>query len=170
MGIGVGRGDNGAYDAATSAITNDLLEFASIKGAKGLIVNALVGPEFTLCQLDEIMGIITERVSKDANIISGYTVDESLEDEIRVTVIATGAEKDIPPNTKEDVQRIQQKEVVEKGYIPLKVWEERLNGKRGSGELFAVSSCFSQGEDLDIPAVRRINQPQAGTAVPAIVR
>ena len=164
MGIGVGHGDNGAMDAAMNAITNELLEFASIKGAKGLIVYTRAGADFTLVQLDEIMSVIAERASKDAMIISGYAVDDSLDDEIHVTVIATGADKDDASHEAEDYQRLTQEDTAEKGYISLKDWEERLNGKSRlrSGELFAASSFFSSDSNLDVPAVRRIGQPLGG--------
>ncbi|MCL1818207.1 MAG: cell division protein FtsZ, partial [Spirochaetaceae bacterium] len=93
MGIGVGHGDNRACDAASNAITNDLLEFANIAGAKGFLVNAVGGADFSLNEFQDIMAVITERAAEEALIIAGYSVDESLDDEINVTVVATGAEK-----------------------------------------------------------------------------
>ena len=90
MGIGLGKGDNRAIDAATSAINNPLLEDASIDGAMGLLVNVAGGHSLALSEYKEIMDIITENIDPDATVISGTTIDESMEDEIQVSVIATG--------------------------------------------------------------------------------
>ena len=90
MGIGMGRGDNRAIDAATSAINNPLLEDASIDGAKGLLVNVSGGSSLTLAEYKEVMDIIAENIDPDATVIPGTTIDDSMEDEIKVTVIATG--------------------------------------------------------------------------------
>ena len=90
MGIGTGRGDNRAIDAATSAINNPLLEEASIDGAKGLLVNVAGGNSLALSEYKEVMDIIAENIDPDATVIPGTTIDESMDDEIKVTVIATG--------------------------------------------------------------------------------
>jgi cell division protein FtsZ len=90
MGIGKGKGENRAIDAATNAINNPLLEDANIDGAQGILVNVTGGPDFSLSEYEEIMHIITANTDDDAMIIAGTAVDESLEDEILVTVIATG--------------------------------------------------------------------------------
>jgi cell division protein FtsZ len=163
MGIGVGHGDNRACDAASNAITNELLEFASIAGAKGLLVNVMGGADFSLNEYEEIMGIITEHSAEEAVVISGYFVDEGMDDEIRVTVIATGAEKGEPPVCEAEVSRrgLPQEPAAEKGYISLRDWEEKLNGRRGArgAEVFTQGDLFSSG-NLDIPAVRRIARIQ----------
>ena len=90
MGIGSGRGDNRAIDAATSAINNPLLEDANIDGAMGLLVNVAGGHNLALSEYKEIMDIITENIDPEATVISGTTIDEAMEDEIKVSVIATG--------------------------------------------------------------------------------
>jgi len=90
MGIGFGQGDNRAVDAATSAINNPLLEDASIEGARGLLVNVTGGMDFSLSEYNEVMEIISSNIDPDAIIIAGTTIDETLDDELKVTVIATG--------------------------------------------------------------------------------
>jgi len=90
MGIGVGIGENRAVDAATNAINNPLLEDAQIEGAKGILVNVTGGNDFSLSEYSEIINIITANADSDALIIPGNCIDTSLNDEIRVTVIATG--------------------------------------------------------------------------------
>ncbi|AJA90127.1 cell division protein FtsZ [Borreliella chilensis] len=90
MGIGYGKGENRAVDAATSAISNPLLEEVRIEGSKGLLVNVTGGDDFSLLELEEIMGIITASVDDEATVIYGHAINSNLEDEIYVTVVATG--------------------------------------------------------------------------------
>ncbi|MAG13928.1 MAG: cell division protein FtsZ [Spirochaetales bacterium] len=90
MGIGAGRGDNRAVDAATNAINNPLLEDARIEGAKGILVNVTGGTDFSLIEYEEIINIITSNADSDALIIPGTALDELMEDEVQVTVVATG--------------------------------------------------------------------------------
>ncbi len=90
MGTGVGRGEHRAVDAAQKAIASPLLEETSIEGARGVLVNITGGPDLTLHEVNEAAGTVAEAADQDANVIVGAVVDESLADEIRVTVIATG--------------------------------------------------------------------------------
>ena len=94
MGIGVGGGDNGAVDAATNAINNPLLEDAHIEGAHGILVNVTGGDGMSLTEYEEVLQIITASASDDAMIICGTSINETLDDEIRVTVIATGFQRE----------------------------------------------------------------------------
>ncbi len=89
MGIGTAKGENGAVAAAEAAIKSPLLE-ASIEGARGVLFNITGGKDLSLFDVTEASNIITEAVDPDANIIFGAVIDEKLDDEIRVTVIATG--------------------------------------------------------------------------------
>ncbi|OHD71819.1 MAG: cell division protein FtsZ [Spirochaetes bacterium RBG_16_67_19] len=90
MGIGLGHGDNRAVDAATNAINNPLLEDAKIEGARGILVNVTGGPDFCLSEYEEVLKIITASADSEALVIAGTSINEALEDELRVTVIATG--------------------------------------------------------------------------------
>jgi cell division protein FtsZ len=90
MGIGIGRGDNRAVDAATNAINNPLLEDAKIEGAKGILVNVTGGDDLALSEYEEVLKIITANADDDALIIAGNTFDPSFDDQIKVIVIATG--------------------------------------------------------------------------------
>lgn len=96
MGIGVGTGENRAINAAQHAVSSPLLEEASIEGAKGILINITGGPDMLLMEVDEAATFITEKADRNANIIFGAVTDESLHDEIRITVIATGFGKTIP--------------------------------------------------------------------------
>jgi len=89
MGIGTGSGENRAVLAAKTAISSPLLE-VSIDGAKGILFNITGGPDMTMLEVDEAAKIITQAADPDANIIFGATIDDSLVDLIKITVIATG--------------------------------------------------------------------------------
>ncbi|MGE5557398.1 MAG: cell division protein FtsZ [Bacillota bacterium] len=91
MGIGVSRGDNRAVDAAKQAINSPLLE-TTIEGAKGVLLNITGSQNLGLFEVNEAANIVKENADPDAHIIFGAAIDESLGDEIRVTVIATGFE------------------------------------------------------------------------------
>ena len=90
MGTGIGKGDNKAVEAAQMAINNPLLEDATIEGAKGVLVNVTGGNDLTLFEYDEIVKLVTVNADNDAMIIAGMVIDQSLSNEVRVTVIATG--------------------------------------------------------------------------------
>jgi cell division protein FtsZ len=91
MGIGRGSGDNRAVEAAKQAIQSPLLE-TSIDGARGVLLNITGGANLGLFEVNEAAELIAEATDPDANIIFGAVIDEALEDEIRIIVIATGFE------------------------------------------------------------------------------
>ena len=95
MGIGTAKGEGGACAAAEAAIKSPLLE-STIEGAQGVLFNITGGKELSLFDVTEASNIITEAADSNANIIFGAVIDESLDDEIRVTVIATGFKKENP--------------------------------------------------------------------------
>jgi cell division protein FtsZ len=90
MGTGVAHGDNRAIEAAHQAIASPLLEESSIDGARGVLLNVTGGPDMALHEIHEAAAIIRESAHEEAHIIFGAVIDEKLEDELRVTVIATG--------------------------------------------------------------------------------
>lgn len=93
MGIGHGTGDNRAIEAARAAIDSPLLEL-SIDGAKGILFNITGGPDLGMYEIDEAAKAITEAADADANIIFGAIIDEAMQGEVKITVIATGFESD----------------------------------------------------------------------------
>jgi cell division protein FtsZ len=93
MGTGEAEGDKRAITAAEAAIANPLIDDASMKGAKGLLISITGGRDLTLYEVDEAATRIREEVDQDANIIVGATFDESLEGIIRVSVVATGIDQ-----------------------------------------------------------------------------
>ena len=90
MGTGVGRGANRALDAAQKAVASPLLDDTSIEGAKGILINFTGGHDLSIHEVEEGARIVQEAAHEDANIIFGAVLDPSLEDEVRMTVIATG--------------------------------------------------------------------------------
>ena len=90
MGTGVASGEERAVLAAQQAISSPLLDDATIKGAQGILVNITGGNDLTLMEANEATSIIFEEAGPSANIIFGAVIDPTLDDEIRVTVIATG--------------------------------------------------------------------------------
>ncbi len=90
MGIGAATGDNRAVEAASKAVNNPLLEDSRIEGAKNILVNVTGGEDFSLIEYQEIVDLITEKANDDAHVITGFIIDPSMGDEVRVTVIATG--------------------------------------------------------------------------------
>jgi len=90
MGASVASGENRAIEAAQKAISSPLLEDISIQGARGVLINITGGPDLCLHEVNEAASMIQEEAHDDANIIFGAVIDESLTDEIRITVIATG--------------------------------------------------------------------------------
>ena len=93
MGTGVAHGDNRAIEAAHQAISSPLLEESSIDGARGVLLNVTGGPDIALHEVHDAAAIIRESAHEEAHIIFGAVIDEKLEDELRVTVIATGFQR-----------------------------------------------------------------------------
>ena len=91
MGIGKSSGEGRALEAAKLAIDSKLLE-ASINGATGIIMNVTGGPDMTLFEVNEAASVIHDAVSEDAEVIFGAVVDDRIQGEIQITIIATGFE------------------------------------------------------------------------------
>ena len=97
MGIGIGKGENAAQDAVRAAIESPLLE-TSIAGAENVLLNITGGTEFSLVDMGEVSSIIKDMVSDEATIIVGSAMDETMKDEIKVTLIATSLDGSIKRN------------------------------------------------------------------------
>jgi cell division protein FtsZ len=97
MGTGVGRGDSRSMEAAQQAISSPLLDNISIAGATGLLVNITGGSDLTLGEVTQISDIIHDAVGDDAEVIFGSVIEPSMQGEVRVTVIATGFDRQAQP-------------------------------------------------------------------------
>ena len=140
MGIGRASGENRAEDAAKQAIQSPLLE-TSIEGAKGVIINITGGEDLGLHEVNTAAELVQRSVDPEANIIFGTVTDPSMQDEIQITVIATGFEK--PEN---NISSIGVDNIVSK------TWEKKINSIPSS------SDVTSSQNDLDIPPFLRKNR------------
>jgi cell division protein FtsZ len=113
MGTGIADGEDRALEAANRAISSPLLEDASVRGARGVIINVTGGTDISLLEVSEASSIIQEAAHEDANIIFGAVVDPTMEGQIKITVIATGfdrpdmAGRNTPSQTPVDLQQYQ---------------------------------------------------------------
>ncbi len=93
MGLGFGKGDDRAVEAAKNAMNSPLLEDVSIEGAEGLLVNVTGNKELKMFEINDAMALIHKEVSAEADVFFGNTIDDSLTDKLKITVIATGCQK-----------------------------------------------------------------------------
>ena len=144
MGVGFGKGDTRAQDAVKQAISSPLLE-TSIEGATDVIINFTGGADLGALEVYDAADVVRESVDPDANIIVGAVIDESLSEEIRITVIATGFESEnnkIIVNPIEEIKKSQVQEVVNKEP------EVAIDVKQPETSTF-------EADDLDIPVFLR---------------
>jgi cell division protein FtsZ len=90
MGTGIASGENRAVEAAQKAVSSPLLEDNTIQGARGVLLNITGGPDMTLFEVNEASTLVQSEAHEDANIIFGTVIDDTMGDDIRITVIATG--------------------------------------------------------------------------------
>src|SRR5690606_27321861 len=90
MGTGVGRGENRAREAAEAAIRSPLLEDVNLQGARGILVNITAGADLSLGEFSEVGSTVEEFASDAATVVVGTVIDPEMQDEIKVTVVATG--------------------------------------------------------------------------------
>lgn len=150
MGIGLGKGENRAVEAATQAINNPLLEDYRIEGAKAILVNITGGEDFPLTEYEEIVKIITASADKQALIIPGSITDPDYDDRVKVTVVATGFQ--VNETTGQDAA-MEEKSVEE--VISYEEWNRMQEGM-GRAAPASYSQTNSAGEDdLMIPTILR---------------
>jgi cell division protein FtsZ len=117
MGVGVATGENKAAEAAKQAIHSPLLE-TQIDGATGVLLNITGGSNLTLFEVDQAAEIAREAADPDANVIFGAAIDESMEDEIKITVIATGFSNKTAPVQQAHQQKAQPSNPMDQFDIP----------------------------------------------------
>ncbi|MGN6228597.1 cell division protein FtsZ [Dyella sp. KULCS107] len=108
MGSGTARGDDRAQAAAEAAINNPLLEDVNLNGACGILVNVTAGPNLTMREFDEIGRVIHDFASEDATVVIGTSLDPEMQDDVRVTVVATGLNR---ANVRQPVRPVQTQQV-----------------------------------------------------------
>ncbi|MBR3882427.1 MAG: cell division protein FtsZ [Clostridia bacterium] len=141
MGIGTASGENRAEDAAKQAIQSPLLE-TSIEGARGIIINITGGSDMGLHEANTAAELVQRSADPEANIIFGTVIDEAMGDELQITVIATGFEKEEERRMGSPYEN-----------IVADTWR-----KRSAGQISSVSSSNDSNGDLDIPTFLRKNK------------
>ena len=150
MGIGVGTGDNRAVDAATNAINNPLLEDAKIEGAAGILVNVTGGEDLSLTEYEEVLKIITANADDDALIISGNSINETMTDSVKVTVIATGFKNSFRSKEKAVKNNREDSDIIS--------YDEWIQMNKGMGTKTPGEFLLGRNakdDDLNVPAVLR---------------
>jgi len=171
MGAASAAGENRAIEAAQKAISSPLLEDISIQGARGVLINITGGPDLCLHEVNEAASMIQEEAHEDANIIFGSVIDETMTDEIRITVIATGFGEDreerkpVPVNVSSITSAPQKnKKVVHLGTIvddlDMPTWQRKKQGSEEPETLTLNKTTFEFGRDkeddeYDIPTFLR---------------
>jgi len=122
MGIGFGEGTNRAVDAAKEAISNPLLENATIDGAKSVLVNICGSDNLTLQEYQDVVELVTANCAEDALIIAGQAYNPELGDRIKVTVVATGFEAKSDEKLTDQVNQPNPNEQMDRGQQNIPVW------------------------------------------------
>jgi cell division protein FtsZ len=132
MGSGIATGENRAVEAAHLAISSPLLEDVSISGAQGVLVNITGGANMTLVEVDEATEIIREAAGEDANVILGAVIDGNVENEVMVTVIATGFNRRGGSPSVARMPRVAKSvEKIPSGLVELQKYDEPAYVRRG---------------------------------------
>lgn len=152
MGTGCASGEDRAKEAATRALRSPLLDDVSIAGARGLLINVTGGPMMTLSDVSDAANTIFESAGSEANVIFGTAIDESLSDEIRVTVIATGIGKKVV--REEKVEAPKEEEIPDTGtnFFQRAFKKREIPDVEGQARL-SMDPGF--GVDYDTPAFMR---------------
>jgi cell division protein FtsZ len=176
MGAAIAQGENRAIEAAQKAVSSPLLEDVSIQGARGVLINITGGPDLTLHEVNEAATLIQEEAEDEANIIFGAVIDESMGDEVRITVIATGfgeraeargnarpaapESRPAPVHAAADNRPVRRLGLVVDDELDVPTWQRRQKEANGTPER-AVARRPAPGEDedghddLDIPTFLR---------------
>jgi cell division protein FtsZ len=155
MGIGIGTGENRATDAATNAINNPLLEDAHVEGAKGLLVNVTGGYDLCLSEYEEVLKIITANADDDALIIAGTSIVESMNEKVKVTVIATGFSRGAKQPALQLVETPARRSAEPPEIIPYEEWASmgRTAGRKHAEDFLLGRN--SREADLSVPTILR---------------
>jgi len=154
MGTGSASGENRAVEAAQKAISSPLLEDNTIQGARGVLLNITGGSDMTLFEINEASSLIQAEAHEEANIIFGTVVDETMGDEIRITVIATGFED--PGKKKQGLSHLASFNVNRSRDISVPAYIR--NKPSGSGDFNVIRMGLIDDEenpDLEIPTFLR---------------
>jgi cell division protein FtsZ len=158
MGTGVGKGEHRAVDAAQKAVASPLLDDTSIEGAKGILINFTGGSDMSIHEVEEAARIVQNAAHEDANIIFGAVIDPTVQDEMRITVIATGftEKKDVPVVPAALANKIVEmtrpiRPALNGAGAGVGAWRRRVTEARIEG----FEEIDAANDDLDVPAFLR---------------
>jgi len=186
MGIGYGQGEHRAVEAATNAISSPLLEDISIDGATGIIINVTGGSNLTIHEVNEATTLIMEAAHEEAEIIFGTVIDDSMNENVKVTVIATGlgGREQLQVVDQKPAEQPQQQEtlVVNTASVPTDVIENApiesenklLSPPEPNLEMLAAAAAIVNGqieapivsEETEMEVVETVEEPSVTDAKP----
>lgn len=152
MGSGSARGDDRAVAAAEAAINNPLLDDVNLAGACGILVNVTAGPNLTMREFDDIGQVIHEFASEDATVVVGTALDPELQDEVRVTVVATGLNRAVARQPLRE-HREREREIISSPRASMRVVRNATTGE--------VDYLGIPGQPMRATAVDHVAQPAA---------
>ncbi|MDR1096491.1 MAG: cell division protein FtsZ, partial [Spirochaetaceae bacterium] len=151
MGIGTGTGESKAADAVHAAMNNPLFEDTAIQGAKNLLVGVTGGPDMGILDFHEVMSTLSQTAAPDAQIISGYRIDETMGDSITVTVVATGYESQAERASRKTREK---RERPIPDHLSLTDFDRVISGAKNK---------MLRGDEFDIPTIlRQLQSPGEG--------
>ena len=160
MGSGTARGDDRAQAAAEAAISNPLLDEVNLAGANGVLVNITAGPDFTMREFDEVGRIVDEFAAEDATVVVGTVLDPNMQDEVRVTVVATGLNRGVARGSLRPTERAEfgTKEPLR---APVKLVRNATTGLPDYDSMLNAEAASMAGNNLGLRASRGSeSQPQ----------
>jgi cell division protein FtsZ len=166
MGTGVASGENRALDAAERAISHPLLEGMSIAGARGVLMNITCGPDLTMAEMTEASDCIHKEVGDQAEIIWGAVLDEGIQDELRVTVIATGigsdGKEEKAPEANVDLSRGKVRDITEADVgravnldEPTFIRQDKVVNESAGAHYRGYRGIILDSSDLEVPTFMR---------------
>jgi cell division protein FtsZ len=160
MGTGIASGEDRALQAAERAISHPLLEDISISGARGVLMNITSGTDLTMAEMAEASDRICNEAGEDAEIIWGTVLDDSLGEELRVTVIATGLESKADRREHRfsgKVRDITEADLTRASDLdePTFIRQERAVGEAGGARFRGYRGIILDKDDLDVPTFMR---------------
>jgi cell division protein FtsZ len=163
MGTGYADGENRAMSAANAAISSPLLEDASVRGARGVIINVTGGPDMSLIEVSEASSIIQEAAHEDANIIFGAVVDPEMAGRVKITVIATGFDR--PASVTKAAAAASETPVDLHSYTTWRQ-EEKVAAAGGGGPVAVTRLSVARRPVLEMPISVAAADPAAETLSP----
>ena len=161
MGSGTAKGDDRAVTAAEAALGSPLLEDVNLAGACGILVNITAGPNLTMREFEEVNRTVTDYASEDATVKVGTVIDPDMQDELKVTVVVTGINREKPKEAERPVRLVKTGSTGDQEFpsarsgSPIGMGVNPLHRRREIPEASNSSQQDSQIDYLDIPAFLR---------------